>query len=193
MARQIKRFVDVEIRKDTPRVSAASFGIPMMISNSSVITTAQRVKRFTTLAGVGLLFATTSEEYLAADAYFNQDPFNENQPDELLIGRYVDAPSAAVLEAGEEPETDFEAWKLITDVEFSVTVDSVVTDGAGLDFSAVTSLDDVASVISAGTAGLSVAYVINRFVFTSDTTGVASLMTLLSTVAVPAGRKVENP
>lgn len=192
MARQIKRFIDVEIRKDTPTVSAASFGIPIMISNDPAITTAQRVKRFTTLAGVELLFANTTEEWKAADAYFSQDPFNTNQPVELLIGRYVDAPSAAVLEAGEEPETDFEAWKLITDGEFSVTVDTVVTDVAGLDFSAVTSLDDVASVISAGTAGLSVEYVINRFVFTSDTTGATSTMTLLSTVAVPAGTDISG-
>lgn len=124
MARQIKRFVDVEIKKDTPKVSAASFGIPLMVSNSSVITTAQRVKRFTTLAGVELLFADTTEEYKAADAYFNQDPFNENQPEELLIGRYVDAPIAAVLEAGEIPLTDVEAWKLIVDGEYSVSLGS---------------------------------------------------------------------
>lgn len=190
--RAIKRFVDVEIKKDTPSVSAASFGIPILISNSNVITTAQRVKRFTTLAGVETLFPDTTEEWKAADAYFSQDPFNENQPEELLIGRYVDGPISAVLEAGEIPLTDVEAWKLITDGEFSITIDTVVTDVAGLDFSAVTSLDDVASTLSAGTAGITVTYVINRFVFTSDTTGVASTITLLSTVAIPAGTDISG-
>lgn len=190
--RAIKRFVDVEIKKDTPSVSAASFGIPILISNSNVITTAQRVKRFTTLAGVETLFPDTTEEWKAADAYFSQDPFNENQPEELLIGRYVDAPIAAVLEAGEEPETDFEAWKLITDGEFGVTIDGGLVDVTGLDFSTVTSLDDVASVISLGTAGASVAYVINRFVFTSDSTGATSTLTLLQTVALPAGSDISG-
>ena len=91
--RAIKRFIEVEIRKDTPKVSAASFGIPILISNSNSITTAQRVKRFTTLAGVEALFADTTEEWKAAVAYFSQDPFLENQPEELLIGRYVEAPA----------------------------------------------------------------------------------------------------
>ena len=190
--RAIKRFVDVEIRKDTPSVSAAAFGIPILISNSNVITTAQRVKRFTTLAGVALLFPSTTEEWKAADAYFNQDPFNENQPEELLIGRYVDASIAAVLECGEIPETDFEVWKAITDGEFNITIDGTPTAVVGLNFSAVTSLDDVASTISAGTAGATVTYVINRFVFTSDSDGVASTITLLSTVAVPAGTDISG-
>ena len=190
--RPIKRFIDVEITKDTPSVSAASFGIPILISNNSAITTAQRVKRFTTLAGVGLLFATTDEEYKAADAYFNQDAFNENQPEELLIGRYVDAPSSAVLECGEAPLTDLPTWVAITDGEFSVTIDTVVTNVVGLDFSTATSLDDVATIISSGTAGATVTYVINRFVITSDSTGVASTLTLLSTVAVPAGTDISG-
>ena len=190
--RAIKRFVDVEIKKDTPSVSAASFGIPILISNSNVITTAQRVKRFTTLAGVETLFPDTTEEWKAADAYFSQDPFNENQPEELLIGRYVDSAIAAVLEAGEFAETDIEVWKLITDGEFGITIDGTLVDVTGLDFSAVTSLDDVASVISAGTAGATVTYVINRFVFTSDTTGITSTISLLQTVAVPAGSDISG-
>lgn len=190
--RAIKRFVDVEIKKDTPSVSAASFGIPILISNSNVITTAQRVKRFTTLAGVETIFSKTTEEWRAADAYFSQDPFNVNQPEELLIGRYVDADSSAVLEAGETPLTDVEAWKLIIDGEFGVTIDGSLVDVAGLDFSAVTSLDDVASIISASTADVTVTYVINRFVFTNDTIGVTSTISLLQTVAVPAGTDISG-
>ena len=80
--------------------------------------------------------ADTTEEYKAADAYFNQEPFNENQPEELLIGRYVDASIAAVLECGEIPETDFEVWKAITDGEFNITIDGTPTAVVGLNFSA---------------------------------------------------------
>lgn len=190
--RAIKRFVDVEIRKDTPSLSAAAFGIPLMVSNSTAITTAQRVKRFTTLAGVETLFPKTTEEWKAADAYFSQDPFNQNQPEELLIGRYVDAPSAGVIEAGEFNETSLAVWQAVTDGEFGINIDGGLVDVAGLNFSAATSLDDVASIISAGTAGATCEYVINRFVFTSDTTGVASTMSLLQIVAIPAGTDISG-
>lgn len=192
MARQIKRFVDVEIRKDTPRVSAAGFGVLLILTNSATITTAQRVKRFLSLAGVNTVFDSTTEEGKAADAFFNQDPFLENQPEELLFGRYVDADSAAVLECGDSPETDYLVWKAITDGEFAITVDGTLRSLSGLDFSAVTSLDDVAAVISAALTGGTVTFLVNRFIFTSDTTGVASTITLLSTVAVPAGTDISG-
>jgi hypothetical protein len=185
--RAIKRFVDVEIKKDTPSVSAASFGIPILISNSNIITTAQRVKRFTTLAGVETLFSSTTEEWKAADAYFSQDPFNENQPEELLIGRYVDADSSAVLEAGENNLTVLDTWKAVTNGNYAITLNGTVTEATTLDFSAVTSLDDVAGVLSAGIAGATVTYVINRFVFENDTAGTASTTTLLGSIATAAG------
>ena len=181
--RAIKRFVDVEIQKGTPSVSVASFGVPILITNSSVITIATRTKRFTSKDSVALLFGTASEEWKVADAYFSQDPFLDNQPSELVMGRYVDVASSAVLEAGQSPLTVLATWQAITDGEFGIDVDGTPVSVTGLDFSAVTSLDDVASVISAGTAGATVTYVINRFVFASALTGVASTLTLLSNIA----------
>ena len=191
-SRAVKRFVDVELKKQTASTSAASFGIPMLISKNPLITTATRVKRFTTLAGVELLFDKTTDEWKASDAYFSQDPFNEKQPEELLIGRYVALDSSAVLEGGETPLTDVEFWKLITDGEFGITIDGSLLDIAGLDFSAVTSLDDVASVIDAGSAGYECKYIINRFVFTSTSFGVSSTISLLQTVASPAGTDIST-
>jgi len=192
MSEPIKRFIDVEITKDTPKVSSAGFSTLMCITDSSVITTANRVQSFLSLAEVALYFDTTSEEYKYADAYFNQNAFNAFQPTELQFGKFVIADSAAVLECGDSPLTSVDSWKLITDGEFAVTIDGTPTNVVGLDFSAVTSLDDVASTISAGTAGATVTFVVNRFVFTSDTTGATSTLTLLSTVAVPAGTDISG-
>lgn len=191
--RAIKRFVDVEIRKDAPRVSAAGFGILLVVTDNALLSTARRVRRFTTPESVGLFFGTSSEEYKAADAFFFQDPFLTEQPEELQFGRYADAATAALLECGDDPLTVVEDWKLITDGELAVTIDGVLEELTGLDFSSVTSLDDVASVIDTalGAAG-DCYFLINRFNFVSPTTGATSLITLLDTVAVPAGTDISG-
>lgn len=191
--RAIKRFVDVEIRKDTPRVSAAGFGILLVISDSSLLTTTSRVRRFTTAESVSDFFGPTSEEYKAADAFFFQDPFLENQPEEIQFGRYADAVTAAVIECGDSSEADYEVWKLVSDGEFGVTIDAGLVDVAGLDFSSVTSLDDVASVIDTGLgANGECIFSGGRFSVISPTTGAASTITLLQTVAAPAGTDISG-
>jgi len=189
----IKRFVDVEIRKDTPRVSAAGFGILLIITASELLSTARRVRRFTTAASVDDFFGDTSEEAKAADAFFYQDPFLENQPDELQFGRFADVVTAALLECGDSPETDFEVWKLISDGEFAVTIDAGLVELTGLDFSSVTSLDDVATVIDTALGADGDCYfLLNRFNINSGTTGAASTITILDTVAVPAGTDISG-
>ena len=76
MTRPIKRFIDVEIRKDTPRVSAAGFGILMMITDSLLLSSTVRHKSFLSAAAVDAFFGDSSEESLAADAFFFQDPLD---------------------------------------------------------------------------------------------------------------------
>lgn len=193
MTRPIKRFVDVEIRKDTPRVSAAGFGILMMITNSLLLSSTVRHKSFLSAAAVDAFFGDDSEESLAADAFFFQDPFLENQPNEIQFGKFVDDAIAALIECGSSPETDFEVWKLISDGEFAVTIDGGLVELPGLDFSSITSLDDVATVIDTALgANGSCYYLINRFNIISATTGAASTITLLDTVAIPAGTDISG-
>jgi len=193
MTRPITRFVDVEIRKDTPRVSAAGFNILMMITDSALLSTTRRNRRFTTAAAVDAFFGDGSEESLSADAFFFQDPFLENQPDEIQFGRLADAATAALIECGDSPETDFEVWKLISDGEFTVTIDAGVVNLTALDFTSVTSLDDVAAVIDTALgANGDCYYLVNRFNINSGTTGAASTITLLDTVAAPAGTDISG-
>lgn len=194
MAQQpIKRFIDVEIRKETPRVSTAGFGILLVITDSILLSTSRRVRRFTNVESVTDFFGTGSEEEKVADAYFNQDPFLKNQPTELQFGRFADADTAALIECGDSSETDIEVWKLVTDGEFKVDIDGGTVSLTGLDFSSVTSLDDVAGVIDAALGANGDCYfLINRFNINSPTTGTGSLMTLLSTVAVPAGTDISG-
>lgn len=105
MADSSKRFVDVEISKETPRVSAAGFGKLLVLTDNELVTVEDRVKRFTTATAVGEFFTTDSEEYKAANAFFFQHPLQTAQPEEILFGRYDETPTtgdltiAAALEA----------------------------------------------------------------------------------------------
>ena len=191
--RPITRFVDVEIQKDTPRVSEAGFSILMMITDSVLLSTARRNRAFTTVAGVTAFFGASSEEELAADAFFNQDPFNIKQPDELQFGRYADADTAALLEMGNSPLSVIATWLAVTDGEFSVDIDGGAVELTGLDFSSITSLDDVASVIDTALGANGDCYfLIDRFNINSATTGASSLITVLETVAAPSGTDISG-
>jgi hypothetical protein len=181
VARAIERFIDVQITKEAPLVSAAAFGKCLVITNSVLLTTTSRVKIFTTLAEVGEFFGTSSEEYNAADAYFNQDPFLANKPEDLYFGRYANAATAAVLECGNAPLTTIATWQAIIDGTLSITIDGGVVDLTGLNFATATSLDDVATIIDTALAANGDCYYIGgRFNFNSPTTGATSLITLLS-------------
>jgi len=83
----IKRYIDVEIKKTSALLTAAGFGVPILLTNDvSVIDTTTRVKEYLSLAAVELDFVDTTDEYKAAKAYFSQDAFNKNQPESMLIG-----------------------------------------------------------------------------------------------------------
>ena len=191
--RPITRFIDIEIRKDTPRVSAAGFGIPLAITDSILLSSTRRHRRFLSAAAVDAFFGDASEESLLADAFFFQDPFLKNHPDELHFGRFVDAVNAALLECGAAPETDIEVWKLVSDGETAVTIDAGLVELSALDFSLVTSMDDIAAVIDTALGANGDCYfLIDRFNIISGTTGAASTITLLSTVAIPAGTDISG-
>lgn len=87
MASEITRYVDVAITKETALVSAAGFGVPLLLTNDVVvINTTERTREYLSLAAVEVDFASTTDEYKAARAYFSQDPFSKTQPEKLIIG-----------------------------------------------------------------------------------------------------------
>ena len=89
MAREITRYVDVAITKETALLQAAGFGIPILLTDDvTTLPIATRVKEYLSLAAVEVDFADTTDEYKAAKAYFNQDPFNKKHPEKLLIGSW---------------------------------------------------------------------------------------------------------
>jgi hypothetical protein len=194
--RPIVRFVDVAIEKDTPSVSAAGFGTPLVFTNNILLSTARRVREFTDDTSVGDFFGTDSEEYLYANAYYNQDPFNDDQPESLKFGAYASEARGALLEMGDSPLTDIEAWKAITDGSFRLINQDGTNDITDLDFSSVTSLNDVAEVINAAFADDDVEstcyFLINRFNIRNVQRGSSSTIELLSTVDPADGTDISG-
>ncbi len=78
------------------------------------------------------------------------------------------------------------AWQAVTDGEVRITVDGVILDLIGLDFSSISALADVATVIiAAGQSVFNVTYASNFYTFLSNSSGFGSKIDFL--LPVPSG------
>lgn len=184
MAEEITRFIDLQIEKSSPSVAAAGFGILLLATNSAALTRGRRVETFTTVAEVEDFFGTTSQEAYAADAFFNQDPFLDNQPEDLYFGKIALADEGALLETGDSTEQDVDVWTPVTDGTFEFTTNAGTYSATGCDFSAAITMEDVATVlqtqaVAAGFAG-TITYQDSRFVIATTATGAGTTISLTS-------------
>jgi hypothetical protein len=150
-----------------------------LITDTAVITELKRL--YTSLDEVGADFLTTSEAYGMAQAYFAGGATT-------LYLVPVTAESSGSLSTIPVNPNDFIA---ISDGEFDVDVDAVTQAVTALDFTSVTSVADVAAVISAGLTGATCSVgIANALVITSDTTGVTSIIDTIATPFAPSGTDI---
>jgi hypothetical protein len=83
----LSEHVSLTITQDTVGVARAGFGVPMILSVNA--TFPERIRFYTALPDVGDDFATTSPEYLAAEAMFSQTP----KPEMIAVGRAAGQPT----------------------------------------------------------------------------------------------------
>lgn len=83
MALSVSDLVNVTVNVSPTASANRGFGTLLIIGDTDVITTTERVRTYSTLAGVLADFTITSPEYLSANIYFSQIP----QPSSLMIGR----------------------------------------------------------------------------------------------------------
>ena len=83
----LSNHVALTISVDSLGVARAGFGVPLILSHTAAW--AERVRSYTDLSGVAGDFATTSPEYLAAQALFGQTP----HPSLIKIGRAANVPT----------------------------------------------------------------------------------------------------
>lgn len=199
----LPRGIDVFVQVNKPQ-AAQTLGtdIALVASTtdaSETILHGERLRLYTSLTGVQVDYASTTEPYKAAREYFAQSP----RPLELYIGRVftTDQGAYAFSRATDAVYTDFTS---ITDGEFAVTIDGAQEDITGLNFSTDTDMDDVAATVQAGlqaigTGGYTAATftwdaTTTQFKLTSGTTGDTSTIgaTGLSTVSGGSGTDISG-
>lgn len=76
----------------SPRAAAGrNFGSLLILGSATIIPLTERIRLYTSAASIGTDFGTSSEEYLAAVAYFSQSP----TPSQMYVGRWAKTLAAA--------------------------------------------------------------------------------------------------
>jgi hypothetical protein len=171
MAIEITEFSDVSISVSPTGAASGNFGILGFLTTESGIPTTERNRAYTKLTDVGSDWATSSEVYKAAQAFYGATP----TPNDFVVLSMYDTDQAAMISGGGHLSlTDLVA---LSPVDFSVEVDNNTLSSTSISLSGATSLDDVASALETalgGNTAVIIEYVDNRFVIKSPTTGGAS-------------------
>jgi hypothetical protein len=173
MSLSVSRLVNVTINLSPLAAARRSFGILCIAGDSNVIDVSERIRSYTALESVATDFGTSAPEYLAAALYFSQSP----KPKTLNIARWARTATAGFVKGTvlSTAEKLLSAWTVITNGGFKITVDGgSEVNITGLDFSAETTLNGVAAVITADLTGAVCTWDGSRFIITSSTTGVSS-------------------
>jgi hypothetical protein len=177
----VGRLVSVTVNLAPLAAARRGFGTLLVAGDSNVIDGSERFRTYVDLESVAGDFGTSAPEYQAASLYFGQSP----RPQQLMIGRWIRTATAALLKGGilTVAEQALANWTAITSGSFKVTIDGTEKTVTGLNFSAVTNLNGVASAINAVLTGGTVAWDGSRFTVTSVTTGAASSVGYASAAA----------
>jgi hypothetical protein len=177
----IGRLVRATVNLAPLAAARRGFGTLLVAGDSNVINGRDRIRTYVDLESVAEDFGTSAPEYLSASLYFGQTP----RPNQLMIGRWLRTATAGLIQGGilTTAEQAMANWTSITTGSFKVSIDGVEQSVTGLDFSAATNLNGVASEINTVLTGATAAWDGSRFVITSATTGASSSVGYASAAA----------
>jgi len=173
--------VNVQVTLNPLAAAVRNFGALLILGSSAVIDTNERIRQYTTLAGVVADFGSSAPEYLAASLFFSQSP----QPSVLYIGRWAKAATSGVLHGGvlSAAQQAIANFTAVSSGGLKITVDGTLKTLTAINLSAVTNLNGVASAVTTALAGVATVtwnanY--NRFDVVSSTTGASSSVSYAS-------------
>lgn len=170
MALPVNRLVRVSVNLTPQGAQRRTFGVLAVAGDSDVISGLERIRFYTTYEGVAEEFGVDAPESEAAQLYFAQSP----KPARIAIARWLRTATAGFnlgspLTATEALVSNFTA---ISSGGFSIAINGSTQNLTALDFTAVTNLNGVATVItSALTGGAVCTWTGSEFKITSGTTG----------------------
>lgn len=194
--RAFSRDLDVNVQVSKPQTEQTT-DLSVMVA---VVKTApfshgaDRIRYYSSLAGVEADFATTTEAWKMANAFFAQTP----RATTMAIAKAFTTAQAGFMVGGNLGTIS--AFNAVSDGEFSITIDGTQADITGLDFSLDADLDAVATRIQSAlqavaTGGFTSATAVNsngQILITSGTTGALSKVSFLSTIATPTGTDISG-
>jgi hypothetical protein len=181
----IQRLIKTTVNLTPAAAQMQNISTLLILGSSDVIDTTERFRNYISIDGVAADFGTTAPEYLSAVLWFEQTP----QPSTLQIGRWANAATAgkligATLSAAQQA---IAVWTAVTAGAFKIAIDGgAAANVTGMNFSAQTNLNGVASVIQtalvAAHAGMTVIWndPYDRFEIKSGTTGSTSAVSFLT-------------
>lgn len=181
----VSNIVNVQVVMSPKAAQTRNFGSLLILGDSAVIDTNERLRLYNTLDAVAADFGTSAPEYKAAALYFGQTP----QPSTLYIGKWARTATAGVLHGGilTTAQQVIGNFTAVTAGKLNISVDGSAKTLTSIDFSAATNLNGVASVVTTKLAGAATCVwnaAAGRFDITSATTGATSTV---SFATVPSG------
>lgn len=169
MSLSVSNIVRVTVNLTPQAAVVRSFGVLMVSGDSNVINGLERFRSYPTIDAVGIDFGVTTPEYQASALYFAQVP----KPPTVMIGRWFSSASSGLNNGGilAPSEQLISNWTAISNGGFVIPVDGTTKTLTGLDFTGVTNLNGVASIISTALSGGSCIWNGQNFEVISDTTG----------------------
>ena len=171
---------NVQIIMSPLAAAVRNFGAMMIIGSSDVIDTSERLRYYAGLTDIATDFGTDSEEYLAAVPFFGQEP----KPLFCYVARWAKTATAAsmrgaILTTTQQAIANFTA---VSSGSMFIKVDDIPISLTGIDLSAVTNLNGVASAVESALDAKSTGSTLvwdaaySRFVVKSGTTGTSSTL-----------------
>jgi len=187
----ISDIVNVQVVLTPLAAQTRNFGSLLILGDSNVIDTTERLRLYTTLDAIAEDFGTNAPEYKAAALYYGQTP----QPSVCYVGKWAQSATSGllrggVLSASQQLLTNFSA---ITDGGAKITIDGGAEQVlSALDFTGVANLNAVAAVLDAAITGATVVWdaANARFLITSSSTGATSTVSFAS--APSTGTDITN-
>jgi len=160
--------------------------IAVLTSEKGVITSAERFRTYRDAASVEADWGTASIVTQYANAVFGTQPNAINFGGSLIVGLHrattetVPAQAATLRSTQLVEATVIEQLQSITAGSFNISVDGTPVVATALDFSAVTTLDEVAAKLDTAITGAVVSHSNGYLTVTSSTSGATSTLTAMT-------------
>lgn len=196
MSLPLSSVVSVTVNLATQGITRQGFGIPLIFSNTgNAWATPELTRTYTSLAGLGADFASTTPEYQAAAVIFGQSP----HPDTVMVGKGTHKPTKVMTLT---VDTAIDSTHYIVNVYQDGVLQQVdVNSGAGSSVGSIaTAIANAINALAAPAANFTAAAALGVVTCTADAAGnwftleplsttdqsaVSNLMTLVDTTTKP--------